>query len=518
MAEHGSNRDGGSPGLLRMLASVIRRPFYENVARERRARMEATSLESATAAVEETVRAMQPEDEGLISALGGSPRKPGQEEVATLREQAQWAAFRDPLLRGYLRSLTRFVMGKGVRVTAQVEGDEALSERINEWLTSFRRFNKWDRLEDEIPERSWRDGESFIRRFTQVRDGPLPINLTQSQRQRLQELGAEPDEFGGPDVPRGMTLLRMLDPDQIRDPKGIFESGVVTSKDDAQTVLGYIWQPDETKADAEFISADAMEHVKIGVDSDVLRGRSIFEPLLKKSKQYETWLQARIVLSTVRSSVYLFKKIFGTRAQGQSIRDQEEKEQTSTNEQKVRKPPPGSTVHHGPGIEYEFKAPQLQAQDVQHDGRSILLNMSAETGLPEFMFSGDSSNANFSSTLVSEGPAFREFESWQDAFSETFRRLHYWAIEGAAMAQAIRGLTEENLEDVELIVRYPNIEVRDEKQHSEANEVKHRAGVLSKQTWAEDEGLEWTTEQDRLEQERQEEIDFVAPPPEPGGE
>jgi|GEM_PF-1596804 len=505
------------PGLFRMVGTMIRRRYYEEESREAQARLEVASLEAAEGALGEAVRAMRPEDEGLVPVLGGSPRKPGPEENATLRQQAQRAAFQEPLLKGYLRTLNRFVMGRGVTVTAEItksgskDRDEELEERVNAWLDDFREVNQWEKLEDEIPNRAWRDGESFIRRFTHEKDGPLVPVFTQRQRQRLTQLGIERDEWGGPSVPRGMTMLRMIDPDQIDDPLGIFEEGIVTSDIDAQHVVGYIWRPDKTKQDAEFIPADEMEHLKIGVDSDVLRGRTILEVLLKKNRQYEDWLQARILLSIARSSVYLFKKITGTRAQGQSLRDQEAKQLDSTNDQKVRMPKPGSSVHHGPGVEYEFKAPQLAAQDAQHDGRAILLNMAAGAGLPEYMFTADASNANFASTLVAEGPAFREFQSQQDDLQTTFRRLHWWAIEDAMQAGVIQGLTEERLSDITLVVQYPHVGVRDRKSEAEASEIENRARVRSRRTWAENSGLDYDTERERIMIEDQEDVEFTVP-------
>ena len=66
---------------------------------------------------------------------------------------------------------------------------------------------------------------------------------------------------------------------------------------------------------------------------------------------------------------------------------------------------------------------------------------------------------------------------------------------------------------IKLFVKWPNIEVRDEKAHTDANETRHRNGVLSRQGWAEDDEIDWPVEKVRTEQERQEDVEFTAPPP-----
>ena len=44
--------------------------------------------------------------------------------------------------------------------------------------------------------------------------------------------------------------------------------------------------------------------------------------------------------------------------------------------------------------------------------------------MPEYMLSGDASNANFSSTMVAEGPAVKTFEEMQADLDRGRRRDH----------------------------------------------------------------------------------------------
>ncbi len=81
----------------------------------------------------------------------------------------------------------------------------------------------------------------------------------------------------------------------------------------------------------------------------------------------------------------------------------------------------------------------------------------------------------------------------------------------------IPGLTKAKALKIKLFVKWPNIEVRDEKDHTEANEIRHRNGILSRQGWREDDGIDHPLEQSRVEQEQQADVEFTAPPPIEGG-
>jgi hypothetical protein len=406
--------------------------------------------------------------------------------------------------------VVRFVMGRGVTFEPQID-DEKLKGRVEAWWDTVARINKWDELEDEIVYRTLRDGETFIRRFTHELDGPREFELSAAVKQRLQKLKIEEELLGGADIPEGVTIFRILDPDQIKDPTATIADGIVISGNDVQHVLGYVWVPGDDST-AEFIPADDVLHTKINVDMDVPRGRSDLEILMQPNKLYEVWQGSRIALGIARSAVVLHKKVDGTPAQGRAIRDEQAVGRVVPgNDRKIKAFKPGTTIVTGKGTELEFKSANLQAQDAQHDGRSILLNMAASKGMPEFMFTADASNSNFASTLVSEGPAFRKFEAWQDFFTPKFAQLYRWAIVAGAKAGQIDGLSEEEAMELEVTVKWPSIQVRDELDHTQANMIRHESRVLSRQGWSEDDGIDFDIEQGRIEQEDQADVEFTGP-------
>lgn len=502
----------GSPGLIRMAASLVRAPFEERVLREEWARYQRLEAEAASSILQEVVRRVQPEDDEFTQALLAADLKRELDEptLKTLRDQALSAWLKNPHGRGYLKSLKRFVMGQGPTLTPEVE-DERLAERLDAWWSQFRQANDWDSLEDEITLRTWRDGEVFVRGFVHPVDGPPEAQLDEKVVQALRGLNVDTSEFGLPALPAGMLLLRLIPPEQITDPGGLVTHGIVTDRNDVQTVLGYMWAVNNELR--EFLPTSEVYHIKAGVDADVKRGRSQLEVILKRMKQYEDWLEYRIVLSLVRAAVVLVKKVEGaTPSQLSTLRQAQAKQrQTVDNDRRSRMLKPGTTFTAPAGIEYEFKSPNVQAQDAHHDGRAILLNMAAATGLPEYMFTGDASNANFASTMVAESPAVREFEDQQDFFTPKFRHIYRWAMAAAASKSQIEGLSEEQAWALDVSVEFPPMMSRNRLEEAKADEIYANAGTLSKEGMARRGGIDWEVEKERLEQERQEAVEFTAP-------
>lgn len=486
------------PGVVQMLGALVRRPFEEQLLREEAARHDRLSYEAANAVLAEVVRRVEPETDGYVPIDGLHKRELDPTTQTSLREAAQRAVLENTHASGYLGSLRRFVIGKGATISVEHD-DETVAQACEEWIAAFQYWNNWEKLEDEIPERTWRDGEGFVRRF----DLPPVPKVADNVQQLLQRLGTSIDELT-PDEepPEGMIFVRLIPAEQIVDPTGTVSHGIITAADDVQTVLGYCWAPDG-KTIKEVIPAAEVLHVKARVDSDVKRGRSVLEPMLKRIRQFEDWLNYRITLNLMRTAVVLVKTVTGSPGQIGALRDaqQKEREDTPGANRGLKMLKPGTTVHASPGVSYEFKNPQINAQDAKEDGRQILLTLAAASGLPEYMHTGDASNANYSSTMVSESPAVREFEAWQDFFTPVYVQLHRWALIAGARANAIKGLSEEQARTVEIKVAWPPLLSRNETEHAAANKTRREAGILSLEGMARDEGIDWDVEKQRLEEE-----------------
>ena len=201
-----------------------------------------------------------------------------------------------------------------------------------------------------------RDGECFIRFFKER--GKVSIRFMLSQ------LVADPED-------KKSTSAKVS-----------ISSGIETSVNDIEEVKAY-WYKNKR------IPAEEIMHIKILVDSDVKRGRSLLEPIIDYLWMYRDWLKDRMKLNKVRATVALIKKVTGTPTQTANIK--------SANETTTKTNPDGTAKQKAPvgvsvfttnkNVDYELKSPNLQASDVQHDGRTLILAISAGVGLPEFMVS-----------------------------------------------------------------------------------------------------------------------------------
>ena len=374
----------------------------------------------------------------------------------------------------------------------------------------------WDEREREIANRLWRDGETFINRVRTPNDAEIfePIGWTPEQVRAFGKMGIENPEFIERTSDGRIVDLRCLDPDHINDPTDTFSHGIVTDPDDVETVIGYIYCPSGKMDDLTFIPAIDMIHLKISVDRNVKRGRSLIEPMLALDEHYRQWLHYRIVLSRLRTAIAWVKKVTGSSSQRSNIRDNTKTTRPTDNVQgdgRLQVPRAGTRVTASPGIDYDYKSPNLQAADSMHDGREIKLNMSVVSGLPEYMFTGDASNANFASTMVAESPGVREFEYWQDYFSTPFALIWSW-VQYAGREKGLFTFPDEVLNPEAVTVTFPPLLSRDVLKDTQANHIRNQAGILSRQSWSESDGFDWEMERDRIQKEKEEDVGLGIPP------
>lgn len=334
-------------------------------------------------------KSLEDPDEADWTLLGGrSPKELDLSDASELRNNAIEFFYRNSHAKNILRLIEKYVVGRGFSIDPVSN-----SPFVKRWIDTFWKVNRMDLRKKEIVRRSTRDGDCFIRFF--------------------------PDQTG-------MLLTRFMDPEKVKDPddpkesgiSGTVSFGIETNKDDVEDVLAYWYK-------GERIPAEEVHHIKVLVDSDVKRGRSCLETMMPDLKMYRDWLKDRIKLNKVRSTIALVKSIAGTSDQIASIvaAQKTQKRRAPDNTEYAKAPEGVSVLTTSKGVEYKMLSPNLQAADVEHDGRNILLAISAGAGLPEYMVTSDSSNANFASTLVAEAPGVREFMDWQDFFEVHFKEI-----------------------------------------------------------------------------------------------
>jgi capsid protein len=148
---------------------------------------------------------------------------------------------------------------------------------------------------------------------------------------------------------------------------------------------------------------------------------------------------------------------------------------------------PGTILDALSGTEYEFPAAGIDAGRYVAVLQAELRAIASRLVMPEFMLSSDASNANYSSTMVAEGPAVKMFERLQHEMLEddldVMRRVVLHAVEaGRLPAEAIK--------DVDIRGIPPTLAVRDRLKEAQADQILVRNGAMSVETMAVRNGLD----------------------------
>ena len=403
------------------------------------------------------------EDDALWHLHGNKNEGRGdldENDIRTFQDQSYLFYKTNPHARAVIRALQKFTIGRGVMVDHLDNRPE-----VRNYWDRFVRENKWNRRQKEIAKRLFRDGEVFL------------------WKKRIHAKG------------KSTIILRFIEPFEIApNDEGNPSFGIATEPKDVETPLWYNRRVmvDDQWTNERLPAADVF-HFKLNSDSTQKRGVPILEPVMGYLKKYEQWLNDRIVLNKVRTAVALIKKYVATPEQLSTFRSENRgTQQTSGSNKSQKMLEPGTVIHATQGIDYEFLAPKLDARDVAADGRAILLSIAAGTGLAEYIVTGDSSNANYSSTLIAESPAVREIEDYQSWLEDFFLEI-YSEVMGLGLKIGDIPMPEENEEeqkfDLPITQRadfiFPSLIHRDFFKENQGLEIQRENRIISIKTWQE---------------------------------
>lgn len=412
--------------------------------------------------------AAQDSDARQWQLLGGATKEDAALHQESLRDRARWLVDANPHARQILLQYRNYVIGSGMKqdvlwsaresdeestVAAEARGDTLPKLRLARRLwRSFLDANEWDighRKDWEFCWRTWRDGECFLRLFRQ---------------------------------PAWPPRVHFIDPEIIApDPRtGLPTGGIGTEPDQVEAPLFYNLVRDDR---SEPVEASLVLHAKIGVDGNVKRGLSILQPVAEALERFQGWLDVELIQRKVASSIVLVRKHQQNYPGGlANFADQAAAPAGSGGDGTRRRLTlqPG-TIIDAQGFDLQFLSPNTHFDDGSLLGRMILLSIAAGTGLPEFMLSADASNANYSSTLVAEGPAVRHFAAWQTFFIGQWRKLFRMVMHEAVR---LRWLDLEDLPHLDLCLTPPTLAVRQRLEEAQADAIYFDRGVLSRQELA----------------------------------
>ncbi|MEX0613952.1 MAG: phage portal protein, partial [Pirellulales bacterium] len=341
----------------------------------------------------------------LGGSAGGAARigdEPFTEQVlAELRGQCRrLAAVNEFAINGHENRIS-YIVGPGHSYHAAIckgmDGPEDLAMQVQKLLDRFEQENRWQLRQQEIVRRIDRDGEALLRFFVDA---------------------------------AGMTRIRFIEPEQVTtpaelagDPSASF--GIQTEADDVETVLAYY-------VDGEPVEARDVQHRRANVDFNVKRGLPLYAPVRKNLRRAERLLRNMSIVAEIQSAIALIRKHRGASRSGieqfvAAGADTTVSDSLTGRTRHFSQYGPGTILDAPAGMEYDFPARGLDAASFVAVLQAELRAIAARLVMPEFMFTSDASNANYSSTMVAEGPAMKMFERLQASMIEQDRAV-MWRV------------------------------------------------------------------------------------------
>ena len=402
----------------------------------------------------------------IAGGSAGSVPFADDQQLAQLRDQCRTLAISNEFAINGHENRISYIVGSGHTYRAAAARGQTAAEtligEVQSVLDDFVWVNHWHQRQQEIVRRKDRDGECFLRLFPSI-DGATRVRFV------------EPAQIAAPR-------------DRLADPSASF--GVQTDPNDVETVLGY-W------IDGRLVDAADIQHRKANVDANVKRGLPLFYPVRKNLRRAEKLLRNMSVVAEIQSAIAVIRKHRAATAAGlqQFVAGQADLTVASGATGRTshfRRFAPGTILDAVAGTDYEFPAAGIDAGRYVAVLQAELRAIASRLVMPEFMLTSDASNANYSSTMVAEGPAVKMFDRLQhDMLADDLELL--WRVVGHAVDSG--RLPTEALTAVDIRGIPPTLAVRDRLKDAQADQILVRSGAMSVQTMALRNGLDPEQEQ-----------------------
>lgn len=408
------------------------------------------------------------------------------------------------------RSRTSVVSGEHV-----VNMDSALVSMVQKDIEDFCELNNWNAggLENEIHNRTRRDGEDFIALY-KTRHG-IEARLINAEHFK---------------APHGQT--RDLE-DRLKTAHfpSSWKYGVHTPEHDLQQALGYfaVWNesqtswsyfPAENWHTAREFGSGVMHHIKRNVDRKVKRGMSDFYPVARQIVDDAKLNRNTVSGAAAQASIAWIEEF----KQGFTRSDIMKSEQSGSDGKIVKRDSMGGMRNeyrrsYGGATKLvmsygkDFKPGPMSGN--REGGFGLVGALAARRigirwAMPEYMISGDASNNNLASAVVSEGPFTKAREKDQRFYAMHFREIMWKMLDchvtsGRYSRYGVRSL-EALKSRIAIEVVAPEVADRDRKAEAESNEIYLEQGVISKDTVRQKIGVDARAEQGTVAKEH--EVDF----------
>jgi capsid protein len=403
--------------------------------------------------------------DGAAGARAAGPLL-NEQQLAEVRLQCRRLAATNEFAINGIENRISYLVGAGHSYRAAVRkgADPApeLVAEVQQALDEFLVDNSWHARQQEIVRRLDRDGEAFLRFFVDA---------------------------------AGATRVRFVEPEQVVTPPELARTpwasfGIQTEPDDVETPVGYF-------VDGEPVPAADVQHRKANVDANVKRGLPLYFPVRKNLRRVEKLLRNMSAVAEIQSAIALIRKHRsavrgGVEQFASDLSAAAGYDGRSGHSRRLSQYAPGTILDAPAGLEYDFPAAGVNASAFVTVLQAELRAIAARLVMPEFMFTSDASNANYSSTLVAEGPAVKMFERLQASLKHDDCRVLGRVIDNAAAAGR---LPHDVRRRVEIQTSLPSLHVRDQFKEAQIERLAYEHGILSAQTWSQRLGLDYDQEQ-----------------------
>lgn len=394
---------------------------------------------------------------------------------------------------GVLENLTNYVLGTGctyeVKPKAKRQQPGQLEAAAQKIVDTFIEANRWEGdLERELFQRAQGDGE----------------------------FGLWMQSVGG-----GQVRARVVDPECVLEPNGTRELeehfnlpslcwsfGIGSEHGDSTRRYGYFvqWHGDPNNWD--YVPANEFVHCPVNVPRVAKRGMSDFYAAFRKIEKASKLLGNTLEGGAIQAAIAYIRQ-HATGVTGSQIQAFQAGKADSTYQKPVlgggtrtayqQKFLPGTVLDVKSGQTY-MAGPMGTPQGPVYVEimQAALRVVGARWCMPEYMVSGDASNANYSSTLVSGAPFVRACENRQAFYRRSASRVFWRVLDVAAKAGAFSAFGiysgAELKQAVDVNIQFPDVAIGDQEKKTANNKILHDAGILSPRTWAAKEDLDYEQE------------------------
>lgn len=427
-----------------------------------------------------------------------------EQELSGIRGIGRFLCDSNEIAIGARENLVNYTVGTGFayKPVSRDRKNPAPPELINaieREIERFHTFNDWDGAfeAEQVARYHGGDGELFL--WTNDRGGIAEVRTI------------EPDYITEPSNKRALE-------DYLDMPGIKWNYGVATQPGRPDRPLGYFCLWEGRTGDWDYIPAREMTHAKANVPRGVKRGFSDFYAAFQSIERSRKLLDNTLQGSAIQASIAFIREHVAGTTQG-AIEGQRASASTGINllprstsagggSKQVRQERfyPGKVIdtvgtQYKPGPLGSSTGIPMMVPIFQAAVRIVGVRWQ----MPEYMISGDASNANFASTMVSGGPFDRASQRRQATFKSVFGKVHWKALDICCKAGKFRQYGIEKLSDlkqvIDLNIEAPPAAVQDKLQTEEIAKLRSDGGILSKRTWATQSGLNYDDEQEnkRLE-------------------